>query len=240
MKKPRHRQACEQCNTVHNKVKNAPFGCDRTKKVAAQNSTSSTSTKKQKRRAPSTSSSSENDEDSAQGEIFMPDADEELSRESSSWEGSKSSDSEEESISSTLHRTNIINEHINDISESEGDLSASFHDDSSYESSVDDDMMPDLYDDTDDDEGENDGDPDFEEEDEPTWTEEELASPNTGKSKPDTPAFPKFRPTYPPRPVNIPFGTTDPSIFLIFTWIPTSLTNSSPTPTSLVKSFVHS
>ena len=74
--------------------------------------------------------------------------------------------------------------------------------------------MPDLYDDTDDDEGENDGDPDSDEEDEPTWTEEELASPNTGKFKTDTPAFPKFRPTYPPGPFNIPLGTTDPINFL--------------------------
>ena len=119
------------------------------------------------------SSSSENDEDSAQGEIFVPDPDEVLSRESSAWEGSKSSDSEEESLSSTLQRTNIINEHINDLSLSEGDSSASFHDDSSYESSVGDDLMSDLYDDSDDDEVENDGDPDSEDDDELTCTEEE-------------------------------------------------------------------
>ena len=213
MKKPRHRQACAQCNTVHNKVKNAQNGCDRSKNVSGQISTSSTSTKKQKRAAPSTSSSSENDEASSQGSIFVPDADEVLSRESSAWEGSKASDSEEESLSSTLQRTNIINEHINDISESEGDLSASFHDDSSYESSVDDDMMPDLYDDSDDDEGENEGDPNSEEEDEPTWTKEELAAPNSGKFKSD-PAFPKFRPVYPPGPFNIPLGTENPIDFL--------------------------
>ena len=78
MKKPRHRQACEQCNTVHNKVKNAPNGCDRTKKVAAKILTSSTSNKKQKRGPPSTSSSSENDDESAQGEIFVPDPEEVL------------------------------------------------------------------------------------------------------------------------------------------------------------------
>ena len=214
LKKPRHRQPCAQCNTVHNKVKNAPNGCDRTKNKAAQISTSSTSTKKTKRAAPSTSSSSENDEESSQGEIFVPDADEVLSRESSSWEGSKSSDSEDESISSTLNRTNIINDHINDLSLSEGDSSGSFHDDSSYESSVDDNMMPDLYDTDDDDEGENEGDPNSDEDDEPTWTEEELAAPNSGKFKVDTPAFPRFRPAYPPGPSNIPIGTENPIDFL--------------------------
>ena len=182
--------------------------------MAAQNLTSSTSTKKQKRRPPSTSSSSENDDDSAQGEIFVPDPEEVLSRESSAWEGSKSSDSEEESLSSTLLRTNIINDHINDLSLSEGESSASFHDDSSYESSVDDDMIPDLYDYTDDDEGENDGDPDSDEEDEPTWTEEELAAPNSGKFKVETQAFPKFRPVYLPGPFNIPVGTENPIDFL--------------------------
>ena len=157
--------------------------------MAAQSSTSSTSTKKQKRAAPSTSSSSENYEDSAQGEIFVPDADEVLSRESSSWEGSKSSDSEEESISSTLQRTNIINEHINDFSLSEGESSASFHDDSSYESSVGDDLMPDLYDDSDDEDVDNDGGPDSEEDEEPTWTEEELSGPLRENSRPTHPYF---------------------------------------------------
>ena len=214
MKKPRHRQACAQCNTVHNKIKNAPNGCDRTKKLGAKILPSSTSNKKQKRGPPSTSSSSENDEESEQGEIFIPDPDEVLSRESSSWEGSKSSDSDTASVSSTLRRTNIVNEHINDISLSEGDSSASFHDDSSYESSVEDDMMPDLYDDTDDDKDESDGDPDSEEDDEPTWTEEELAAPNSGKFKSDTPAFPKFKPVYTPGPSNIPIGTENPIDFL--------------------------
>ena len=144
----------------------------------------------------------------------MPDPEEVLSRESSAWEGSKSSDSEEESISSTLQRTNIINEHINDLSLSEGESSASFHDDSSYESSVDDDLMPDLYDDSDDDEGEQDGDPNSDEDEEPTWTEEELAAPKSGKFTVETPDFPKFRPVYPPGPFNIPVGTENPIDFL--------------------------
>ena len=74
--------------------------------------------------------------------------------------------------------------------------------------------MPDLYDDSDDDEGENDGDPDSDDDDEPTWTEEELSGPSTGKFKADTPAFPKFRPLYPPGPSNIPIGTTNPIDFL--------------------------
>jgi hypothetical protein len=214
LKKPRQRKTSEQCNTVYNKVKKAPFGCDWTKTVTAKSSVSSTSNKKQKLATPSSSSSSEDDEESAQGEIYVPNSDDSVSRSSESWEGSKQAESSDESDSSTRHRTNIINEHINDLSLSEGESSASFHDDSSYESSVGDDLMPDLYDDSDDDEWEKDGDSDSEEDDEPTWTKEELAAPNTGKFKSDTPAFPKFRPLSPPGPSNIPVGTNNPIDFL--------------------------
>ena len=183
MKKSRQRKPCEHCGNVHNKVKNAPFGCNKAKSVKTKTLTSSTSTKNPKLAPPSTSSSSSDDEESAQGEIFVPNSDDSVSRDSSAWEGSKDAESDEESDHSTHRRTNIINEYINELSESEGDSSASFHDDSSYESSVEDDLMPDLFEDTDDDEEEKDEDPDSDEDEEPTWTEEELAGPSTGNSR---------------------------------------------------------
>ena len=182
--------------------------------MSGKTSTPSTSNKKQKLATSPLPSSSEDDEESEQGEIFVPGSDDSVSRSSESWEGSKGAESDEESDHSTLRKTNIINEHINDLSLSEGELSAEFHDDSSYESSVEDDLMPDLYDDSDDEDGENDGDPDSEEDEEPTWTEEELAGPSTGQFKVATPAFPKFKPLHPPGPSNIPMGTENPIDFL--------------------------
>ena len=136
--------------------------------MSAKTLTSSTSNKKQKLATSSLPSSSEDDEDSAQGEIYVPDPEDSISRSSESWEGSMGSDDEAPLVSSTLRRTNIINEHINELSESEGDSSATFHDDSSYESSVADDLMPDLYDDSDDSQGENDEDPNSEDKEEPS------------------------------------------------------------------------
>ena len=182
--------------------------------MTGKTSTSSTSNKKQKLATSPLPSSSEDDEESEQGEIFVPGTEDSVSRSSESWEGSKAAESDESSDDSTLRKTNIINEHINDLSLSEGELSASIHDDSSYESSVEDDLMPDLFDDSDESEGEMDGDPDSEEDEEPTWTEEELAGPNTGKFKPDTPAFPRFKPIFTPGPSNIPMGTENPIDFL--------------------------
>ena len=214
MKKSRQRKPCEHCGNVHNKVKNAPLGCNKPKSVKSKTLTSSTSSKNPKLAPPSSSSSSEDDDESAQGEIFVPNSDDSVSRDSSSWEGSKVAESDEESDHSTHRRTNIINEYINDLSESDGDSSASYHDDSSYESSVEDDLMPDLFDDSDDDEEEKDEDPDSEEDEEPTWTEEELSGPSTGKFKVDTPLFPKFKPLHPPGPSNIPIGTKNPIDFL--------------------------
>ena len=153
LKKTRQRKPCEHCGNVHNKVKNAPFGCNKAKTVSGKTSTPSTSNKKQKLATSPLPSSSEDDEESEQGEIFNPGSDDSVSRSSDSWEGSKGAESDEESDHSTLRKTNIINEHINDLSLSEGELSAEFHDDSSYESSVEDDLMPDLYDDSDDEDG---------------------------------------------------------------------------------------
>ena len=69
-------------------MKNAPIGCDRSKAVTAKSLTSSTSNKKQKLAPPSSSSSSENDEESEQGEVYVPNSDDSVSRDSSTWDGS--------------------------------------------------------------------------------------------------------------------------------------------------------
>jgi hypothetical protein len=133
-----------------------------------ENSTSSTSTKE----APATqnsaqgqvsdSSESEKSEDSDPG--YWDDG----SRSVSLYSPSNGPDVEDDPPPNSPNRLNIINEYMNEDSKSETESTASFHDDSSYLSSIDDQLMPDLYDSSDESEDEDGSDSDSEEvEDEP-------------------------------------------------------------------------
>lgn len=151
--------------------------------------------------------------ESEQGSLHGLDYWEDQEKSSSEFELSEGALDESESDSSALNRSNIIQNHIDDISLSEGDLSASFHDDSSYESSVDDDLMPDLYDSSEESEDESALDSDDDEDGPTLWTDERMEKAPTGKFVSGKPAFPKFNSISPPGPLNIPPATSFPVDF---------------------------
>jgi hypothetical protein len=95
-----------------------------------------------------------------------------------------------------------------------GESSASFHDDSSYLSSVDDDLMPDLYDSSDESDDESGSDPDSEEDGAEPWTEVDLFGPRAGKFVSEPPAFPKYTPREKPGPNHLHPATSFPIDFI--------------------------
>jgi hypothetical protein len=99
--------------------------------------------------------------------------------------------------------------------EAEEESCASFHDDSSYDSDQDDDLMPELYDSSDCSDSENVSNPDLEGNNDPIWTLEDLIHTQLGKNRFLPSNFPKFSPLIPPGPINIPPGTILPIDFLL-------------------------
>ena len=126
---------------------------------------------------------------------------------------SEGSNDVEDSPSTSPSRTNIINAYWNEEKESEGELSASIHDDSSYISSDDDDLMPDLFDSSDESEEKNDTDSDSELDEEFPWTEVDLIQHQTGKFKSQPPLFPKYTPRNKPGPIYLHPATAFPIDF---------------------------
>ena len=162
---------------------------------------------------PSSESSSDSTE-SEQGEIQGLKYWEDASNSSSSFQPSKASDDEESVDSSSPLRINILNQHQNEARGSEDDLSDSYHDSSSNDTSDTDEIMPELYDSSSD-SGEEEAVDSDSEEDEPTpWHEESLEGSRIGKYVAGETAFPTYRPRNPPGPFNIPPATSFPVDFL--------------------------
>ena len=161
------------------------------------------------------SSDSGSSQSSEQGSIFGPEKWDSVSKSSSSFIASEDSESDKESESSSRRRTNIINEHLNELVEAEEESCASFHDDSSYASDDDNDLMPELYDSSDCSDIENGSNPDSDNDIGPIWTLEDLVSPQLGKRRFLPSNFPKFSPLTPPGPINITPGTISPIDFLL-------------------------
>ena len=126
--------------------KDVASGCGFSKNDKVQKSTSSHSTKWPKRTTSSTSDQSSESEESKNEDNDPPGILDDGSRSVSLYSPSKGSDDEEESPPTSPNRQNIINEYWNEDSASVGESTASFDDDSSYLSSVDDQLILDLYD----------------------------------------------------------------------------------------------
>ena len=139
----RERRTCAQCNTVHNKHKDAPNGCRLTKSVGPKISTSSTSSKKKSSNPVTDRESSSDSEESEQGEVYNRALSSDGSKSSSDFEPSKGSSDEDESEIDDHNRHNIILNHIDQLRIDGEDSSSSFHDSSSEDSSDGDMVMSD-------------------------------------------------------------------------------------------------
>ena len=199
-KVPRQRKVCQHCGKVHNLHKNVASGCRFAKYVKGQISTSSTSSKMAKRTTSSTSDQSSESEEEENGDDDPPGITDDGSRSVSLYSPSKSSDDEDDSPPTSPSRQNIINEYWNEDSASVGESTDSFHDDSSYTSSVDDDLMPDLYDSSDESDEDQEANPDSDVDEDVPWTEVDLVGPRTGKFGSEPPAFPRYTPKERPGP----------------------------------------
>ncbi len=195
---------------VHNKHNDAPFGCRNTKTIGSKTLTPSTSIKNKNLQPDSDQESSSDSSESEEGSISRLEAIEDVSRSSSSYENSDSSDDEEESDASVQNRKNIILNHIDEVRSSDSDLSASFHDSSSYESSDDDFQMPDLFSDSDESDEEHAIVPNLDNNNQAMWTQFLLTKIISGKFQPGQRPLPPFTHPYPPGPANIPPATSFP------------------------------
>jgi hypothetical protein len=193
---------------VHNFHKNAPSGCRFSKKGPPQKSTPSTSSKKKKGAPDPVWGSSSDSSESEDEPQLEEEAEEVVSNSSSSYAQSRSSDDDTDSDSSNTNRKNIIQNHIDECELSGGESSVSFHDDSDFESDVDDLEMVDLFSDSDDSEEEGGIDPNSEGVNPANWTEEGLLPSSGGKFVPGRTIFPKFLPKIAPGPINIPPATS--------------------------------
>ena len=214
----RERRTCQQCNTVHNKHKDAPNGCRLTKSVGPQISTSSTSSKKKSSNSAPDRESSSDSEESEQGEVFPLALSSDGSRSSSDFEPSESSSDEEESECHDQNRENIILNHIDDLRIDGDESSSSFHDSSSDDSSDGDMDMPDLFTDSDESDMEPAVDPNLDVHNDDNWTYTWLENPAGGKFVPGRNHFPVFNPPAPPGPVNIPPATFSGRFFPSLPW----------------------
>ena len=89
-----------------------------------------------------------------------------------------------------------------------------FDDGGSYVSSIDDGVMPDLYDSSDESDECEGSLPDQQDHEDDLWTEEDLIGPRARKFRSEPPAFPKYKPKTKPGPVLIYPCTTMPIDFL--------------------------
>ena len=201
---PRQRKVCKHCGKLHNLHKDVPSGCRFSKIDKVQKSTSSLSSKMPKRTTSSTSDQSSESEESENGDDDPPGILDDGSRSVSLYSPSKGSDDEEEPPPTSHNRLNIVNGYMNEDSEPVGKPTASFHDYSSYLSSVDDQLMPDLYDSSDESECNWGSSSDSEEDEEELWTVVDLVGPRTGKFASEPPAFPRYTPNNTPGPIYLP------------------------------------
>jgi len=171
--------------------------------------------------------------ESEKGHLVDPESDEDASRSSSEYEDSESPEDEEDSDSSQVNRKNLIQNHIDECELSGGYSSASFHDDSSYESDEGDVLMSDLFSDSEGSEEERDKDPNSQGVNNTNWTEEILVPSSGGKFVPGRTIIPKFLPKKAPGPHNIPPATSFP-VDYFHLYFDTSLMNEFVINTNIV------
>ncbi len=200
-KKARQRKPCEHCNKVHNVHKEVKIGCRFSNGNKAPTFKSSSSKKRTMNTPDPSLEPSSDSSESEQGSIHGPEYWENVSKSSSEYLASVGSDNDEPAPPNSPNRQNIINEYLNEIENSEDNLSAENEDNDSYISSDDDCLMPELYDDSDDSEGEGDLDSNSDHHEDDLWTEEDLIGRRAGKFKTEPPAFPKYTPELKPGPI---------------------------------------
>ena len=199
---------------MHNVHKDVASGCRFSKSDKVQKSTSSHSTKRPKRTTSSTSDQSSESEESENEDNDPPGILDDGSRSVSLYSPSKGSDDEEEPPPTSPNRQNSRNEYWNEDSASVGESTASFHDDFSYLSSVDDQLILDLYDSRNESEDNRGSSSDSESDEEEPWTVLDLVGPRTGKFASEPTAFSRSAPKNTPGPIFLPPCTTFPIDFL--------------------------
>ncbi len=122
---------------------------------------------------PNLESSSDSSE-SEQGSIHGPEYWDQLSKSSSEFSPSGESDYEDDTPPSSPHRQNIINDYLNEVEDLGEESSVDFDDNGSYVFSIDDGVMPDLYDSSDESEEGEGSLPDQQDNEDDLWTEKDL------------------------------------------------------------------